>query len=159
MTGAIRANLGDGDDIMEWAASEQTAGSMTLRMGDGNDLVVDGGFCVIEPFGQSSFAEAVNIDLGGGTNQVRIGQVSVGIQFDGQLSISSRSGDDLILVAGQSEGDEVAALQARLRGGDDRIALSNLTIRGSSRVETGSGADDVELLNAIPLDGMRIRTG
>ena len=166
VTGAIRVNLGGGNDVLDFTTKltslgVNTPGDVFVNTGDGNDTV---------EIHSAIIGDDLIIDTGAGNDRVTLDLVQVGdVGLDGNqndLAIHTGSGADIvdIFLAGAS-GDTLidtgmsGATGHVAKSADDIVSLQGYGALGLLTIRTGDGNDTVHLDTAGSGEGIVISTG
>ncbi len=154
-------NLKGGDDEITYEGGGNEVRNVTIKTGDGDDIVVlnnlvtDGGKLSVE-----TAAGDDNVELNGGTVDGKTtittgkGEDSIAVdtvQFDGNLSIDTAANIDLVTIGG-SEVDGV--LSVKTGAAADQLVIIATTISGKTQVETADGDDQVHLAGGNTFAGV-----
>ncbi|WP_145029989.1 hypothetical protein [Caulifigura coniformis] len=153
----VTFNLGDGDNSLSVGAGMNVTGKLSVTGGTGDDTVSFEG----------SIAKSASISLGLGNDQISL----LGTSFSSSVTINTGAGADLVTIDETSLGvdasfnntltintgednDEVSIRNAATKritlntGDDDDIVdLENITANGTLSLQTGAGADILNLVS------------
>jgi hypothetical protein len=153
----VTFNLGDGNNVLDVGAGMNVTGKLAITGGTGADQITL----------DSTIAKSVSISTGLGNDELNL----LGVSFSSSVSVSTGAGADIIninenalgadallnnnLTISTGEDNDTVSIsntttkKVTINTGDDDdvVTLDTVTATGILNVQTGAGADDLNLLD------------
>lgn len=152
----VSFELGDGDNVVSVGAGMNISGKLTIKGGTGNDQItlnstigksasLTTGLGNDEIFLRgTAFSSTVSINTGVGADTVDIDETLGGLDasFNNTLSITTGEDNDNVSIKNTT----TKRVSVNTGDDDDIVTLDTVTANGTLSVQTGAGADELNLL-------------
>jgi hypothetical protein len=162
--GRANIDLGEGDDLVALFDAE-FRGKLKIETGDGDDRVLIGAQGDVGSELNEILSDELNvevkgklsIDTGLGDDEIEVGDASI----YGHIKVNAGDGADLVSLGDATAVDGAldsllsdlqdatlkvhGAIDANLGEGDDQLAMTQVSVRGSAYVDSGLGDDDLDI--------------